>query len=837
LAILVGLIIFFIYHQQYKNEKHLLETTEAQALDLQEDVMNSKIQSIASDLLFLTSHHELRKYINDGRAEDKMDLSKDMLELIRWKGIYDQIRYLDSAGMEFVRINYNNGDPYIVKPEELQGKGERYYFKDTIVLGISEIFISPFDLNIERGAIETPLKPMIRFGTPIIDKQGEKHGIALINYLGDDLLDSLNETAAKSRGRFMLLNSDGYWLLSQEAEKQWGFMFGNDKTLGREFPMEWERISKEDKGQFYSNNGLFTFITIQPAKKSWRTSTGSPEPYEPSEKMVNADTYYWKAVLHVPADDLNTLAYNQFRGLIVLYIVMFSILAVGSWKLSVLTAKRKQDEEILRSSYHDLEDKVRERTAEIEKKSVELRLELSERKRVEVDLVKAKEDWERTFDAITDPIMLLDNEFNITKVNRAMARKMGLTPSEAVGKICYEIIHDTKEHIPECPHAKLLADGKAHTAEIYEKRLGGYFSITDSPVHDPEGQLTGSIHYAKDITERMELEERFHKIFETATDAIFIMKGDIYIECNPKATEIFGCEKESIIGYSPSKFSPTFQNDGKSSKEKAIEMIQAALSGEVQSFEWQHIREDGTPFDVEVSLNRVKLSSGMHILAISRDITERLKAERSLEESEERYRGFVENFHGIALRGSFDFKPVFLHGAVERITGYTEADLLESGITWDSIVYKDDLDGFIKGAKTFMKSTTTSHTNEYRIFRKDGKTRWVQENLQKSFDSDGKPYAVEGAIYDITDRKQAEFELQNHRDNLQELVKKRTGELEDLNNELGLKLNDIERFNSLAVGREKKMIALKKEIKKLHTELEKYKTTKNNRSRTQGSQR
>ncbi len=62
--------------------------------------------------------------------------------------------------MEIVRVNYNRGEPYIIPENRLQFKGGRYYFADTFRLGRGEFFISPFDLNIEQGKIEKPLKPM-----------------------------------------------------------------------------------------------------------------------------------------------------------------------------------------------------------------------------------------------------------------------------------------------------------------------------------------------------------------------------------------------------------------------------------------------------------------------------------------------------------------------------------------------------------------------------------------------------------------------------------------------------------------------------------------------------
>jgi hypothetical protein len=101
-------------------------------------------------------------------------LKQDWSVFSRTKGMYDQIRWIDNSGKEKIRVNYNKGNQEIVPDDKLQNKGSRYYFTDAIKLNKEEFFISPLDLNIEKGKIEQPLKPVIRIGTPILDANTQK---------------------------------------------------------------------------------------------------------------------------------------------------------------------------------------------------------------------------------------------------------------------------------------------------------------------------------------------------------------------------------------------------------------------------------------------------------------------------------------------------------------------------------------------------------------------------------------------------------------------------------------------------------------------------------------
>jgi PAS domain S-box-containing protein len=158
-----------------------------------------------------------------------------------------------------------------------------------------------------------------------------------------------------------------------------------------------------------------------------------------------------------------------------------------------------------------LEEKVQTRTAELSKANDALTGEIEERKRVERAIIRTKEEWERTFDAASELIMILDREYRIVRANIAMAEKVGLTPQALIGQTCYTCFHGTQKPPPFCPHTRLMADGREHAAEIHEEHLDGDFLISVSPLYDADRQLTGCVHIAHDITTRKQAEKELRR--------------------------------------------------------------------------------------------------------------------------------------------------------------------------------------------------------------------------------------------------------------------------------------------------------------------------------------
>lgn len=127
-------------------------------------------------------------------------------------------------------------------------------------------------------------------------------------------------------------------------------------------------------------------------------------------------------------------------------------------------------------------------------------------------VLQAKEDWERTFDAVPDMIALLDLDYRIVRANKALSSGLGLPPAQCLGSYCYRIF-GCAENIPHnCPHTRLLADGREHTAEIHLPAIKRDFLVSVSPLFDTDGRLWGGVYVARDITERKQAEDEIRRL-------------------------------------------------------------------------------------------------------------------------------------------------------------------------------------------------------------------------------------------------------------------------------------------------------------------------------------
>ncbi|MCP4196933.1 MAG: PAS domain S-box protein [Proteobacteria bacterium] len=222
---------------------------------------------------------------------------------------------------------------------------------------------------------------------------------------------------------------------------------------------------------------------------------------------------------------------------------------------------------------------------------------------------------------------------------------LGYTPEEVCGLTPFDLMPEGEVDRIRKFFTDVVTQGESVIAlrNVVLHKDGRRVALETSgvPLFDESGRVTGMRGINCLIPEHKlsekainESEARYRTLFESAGDAIFLMTGEMFVDCNQRTLELFGCKRMEIVGHSPVEFSPLVQPDGRDSVEKAGKKISKALDGDPQLFEWQHKKLNGTLFDAEVSLNPVALSTGVHLQAIVRDITERKRIEEMMMQSE-----------------------------------------------------------------------------------------------------------------------------------------------------------------------------------------------------------
>ncbi len=367
--------------------------------------------------------------------------------------------------------------------------------------------------------------------------------------------------------------------------------------------------------------------------------------------------------------------------------------------------------------------------------------------------------------------VIIDRDENTELINKEVTKVLGYSEKELLGQNWFTTVYST-EIVDEIrfnfqqimtgmrkptPYSELEIETKTG-----EKRLIAWHNTI---LTDEDGKISKLLGIGDDITQKKEIEEalqrseeQYRKLVDTSPYSIVLadLQGNITF-ANQQAAVMHGVEKpEELIGSSMMEY--TAPEDQQRVMERMRKQMFSTLKG---SFEYTLLKKNGERFLTEMNASVLtdKTNKPIALMAIARDLTESKEAEKALKESEEKYRGFVQNFDGIAFRGSIDFRPFFFHGAVEKITGYSEKDFIEGDLSWDKLVLPEDL-GILMAIRDELESTPGfSSVLEYRIKNKNDEIRWIRQHVQNIGPGEGEPFIVQGSLHDITENKLIEENL------------------------------------------------------------------------------
>ncbi len=418
---------------------------------------------------------------------------------------------------------------------------------------------------------------------------------------------------------------------------------------------------------------------------------------------------------------------------------------------------------------------------------VESFIDISERKKFETalqtsdDIVKAIPSGLFIYEYV-DP-----NKLFLASGNPEAIKLTGLDINDAIGKEYNEIWPDAKDQGITDAFLNVIKTGEPFETEdlMYEnENLAGAFRSRAFPI--PNNRLAVAFENVferkRAEEELMNRQELLNNVFESMSDGILVL--DNRFRCthwNRAIEKISGTPRHAVIGSIPWEVFPhmvEFQVDN---------LMKKAMLGETSFLEkTTFIRKDGSPlFTSEMFLPLRDMDGRITgVVGIMRDITKILADEKARLESEARYRSFIENFHGVAFRVSPTQQPIFFHGAVEEITGFTEDEFLDGNPQWNEIIHSEDQKDVVESLEIIGLPPNSSTEREYRITHKNGTIRWIREFVESIPDDEGNTAYIQGTRYDITETKKTQDELQKTQ-KLESLGVLAGGIAHDFNNLLG----------------------------------------------------
>ena len=361
-----------------------------------------------------------------------------------------------------------------------------------------------------------------------------------------------------------------------------------------------------------------------------------------------------------------------------------------------------------------------------------------------------------------DSIYVRDMNAVIRYWNRGAEMLYGWSAEQAVGEIAHELLQTIFPLPLEQLETELLHTGRWE-GELSQTRKDGTQVVVAtrwSVKRDDQGAPLAILVTSNDITERKRAEEalresetRFRTFVDHAGDALFVydLEQRTVVDVNREACNSLGYTREEIIGKTPLHF---HQDSYQTDMERVAER---AGSGEsVFDTHW-HRRKDGTLFPVEVRTSHVLYGGRQFRLMVARDISDRLRAEEAVRQSEKQLREVIEGIPAIASTIRLDGSVEFINKRWREYTGLSEEESVGSG--WQSAGHPKDMGHYVEKRNAALAGGN-AFEHEIRIRSKSGEYRWFLLRGVPLRDERGNIVRWYTTAMDIHDRKQAEERLQ-----------------------------------------------------------------------------
>jgi PAS domain S-box-containing protein len=262
-ALVVG-TSFVMYRLESGGERALAELHVKTSLRIARGSLEADLANVGSDVLTMARLASTQEAVDSDTPPRRRRLARDLIAFARQRPGFDEIRLLGPDGRERVHIRLGTEGAYVVADAYLEDLGRRPYFRPAMARAPGDLHVSSLELSLVNGQVEQPLKPFLRFATPLVTQDGRKGGLLIVNYAAGGWLDRLRKDSEPGSERLFLLDEEGHYVLARDPGLEWsGLLPGRRaQAFARIHPEAWAVVSAEEAGYTRVGRRVFAFETV-----------------------------------------------------------------------------------------------------------------------------------------------------------------------------------------------------------------------------------------------------------------------------------------------------------------------------------------------------------------------------------------------------------------------------------------------------------------------------------------------------------------------------------------------------------------------------------------------
>jgi len=595
-------------HRQYEK----LRSNEAANIESGRKFLTKTIHSLISDIQTIGRLSEAS--IDAGRLESRR-LSSALKQVALNKQFFPVIQLIDQKRYARLQISYNpdEGSNIDFSPA---------YINDTqLWVRLKQLKRNGVFISAVKGSVDQKDRDLvtshsyIHLATPLYGDNGARWGYLLVKYRAEVFLHEIfHEAVSGLYDHAMVIDSEGFFLHHPFSAREWGQLFGTDDNASKLWPAFWEKSKDLHAGQVVNKEGIFTFATIYPLQ----------DEHANVYDREYAKSLHWKIVSHVPTGSLADIREDVIKKLLLIGFPVFLVFIYISYWSAGFFVRKRLEQDALEYSKRKLDEKVEERTSELNReirKNVRLVRELK-KQNVAVESSPAGI-------IITNPAGKIEyanhkvEEISGYSANQLKGENPSIFKSDLTHKSVYKELWST------------IVKGEVWEGEVINKSSDGslyWEHLQIIPVYNKSNtRITHYIGYKKDITLEKQLNQGLRlaaSVFKESSEGILITDKDgLIISVNHTFCEITGYSEAEIYGKNPSILQ-SGRHDAAFYKKmwKTIENA-GQWQGEIYNR-----KKDGTIYPEWLNITRVRDEKGeiTHYIGMFIDVSDRKKAEEKI---------------------------------------------------------------------------------------------------------------------------------------------------------------------------------------------------------------